>query len=237
MAEGKPAILIIEDEKPIRSFLGASLGSQGYRLIEAVRGEEGVALAASHVPDLVILDLGLPDIDGLEVIRRLREWSQVPIIILSARDKEHDKIEALERGADDYLSKPFGVGELIARIRVALRHAARLRSAPDASPSVYAAGRLEVDLEKRRVAKDGREVHLTPIEFKLLSVLVKNAGRVLTHGFLLREVWGTGNPDQSHYVRIFMANLRRKIEDDPAQPRLLTTETGVGYRMLEPGSP
>jgi two-component system, OmpR family, KDP operon response regulator KdpE len=215
------------------SFLRATLGHQGFRLLEAVTGREGLRLASSNAPDIVILDLGLPDIDGMEVIEGIRSWARVPIIILSARGREADKVAALERGADDYLTKPFGVGELIARIRVALRHASQPET-EGAAEGVFETGSLRIDFEKRAVHVDGREVHLTPIEYRLLAALVKHPGKVLTHTHLLREVWGNANVGQSHYVRIYMASLRRKIEEDPSKPRYILTETGVGYRFREP---
>jgi two-component system KDP operon response regulator KdpE len=222
-------ILIIEDELPIRRFLHAALTASDYRWIEAGTAGEGLAQAALRQPDLVILDLGLPDMDGLEVIRQLRGWSAIPIIVLSARQQEGDKVLALDAGADDYLTKPFGVAELLARLRVALRHASRSAGAAD-SP-VFEVGDLHVDLALRQVFVTGAEVHLTPIEFKLLATLVQHAGKVMTHRQLLREVWGPGYADESHYLRVFVAQLRRKIEADPARPRYLITEPGVGYRL------
>lgn len=229
MSESLPLILIIEDELPIRRFLHAALTASDYRWIEAGTAGEGLAQAALRQPDLVILDLGLPDMDGLEVIRQLRGWSTIPIIVLSARQQEGDKVLALDAGADDYLTKPFGVAELLARLRVALRHASRSASAAD-SP-VFEVGDLHVDLALRQVFVAGAEVHLTPIEFKLLATLVQHAGKVLTHRQLLREVWGPGYAEESHYLRVFVAQLRRKIEADPARPRHLITEPGVGYRL------
>jgi two-component system KDP operon response regulator KdpE len=229
-----PLILVAEDDPPIRAFIKACLKSQGYRFLEVDKGEEAVAQAASHVPNLLILDLGLPDIDGMDVIRRVREWSQMPIIVVSARGKERSKVEALDMGADDYLTKPFGTGELLARIRVAFRHAASLsKDDADNAPSLFTVRGLEVDLEKRRVAVDGCPVHLTPIEYRLIALLVRNAGKVLTHRFILKEVWGPGSVNDTHYLRVFMATLRRKVEADPAQPKYLLTEVGVGYRLLD----
>ncbi len=207
----EPLILIIEDERPIRNFLRSALQTQSYRVLEAEKGREGLSLAASHVPDVVLLDLGLPDMDGIEVIKELRAWFEAPILILSARGQERDKIAALDAGADDYLTKPFGVGELLARIRVALRNRVR-KEMEKAGETVFSVGGLKVDLEARRVFVEGEEVHLTPIEFKLLAVLVKNAGKVVTHMHLLREVWGPASADQLHYVRIYMAGLRKKLE-------------------------
>jgi two-component system KDP operon response regulator KdpE len=222
-------VLLVEDEVQIRRFLRIALGSQGFRLIEAVTGREGLAAAATQRPDIIILDLGLPDMDGTEIIRRVREWSTLPIIVLSARGQERDKIAALDLGADDYVAKPFGVGELLARMRVALRHAAR--TAGEAGEPVFSLGGLHVDLARRQVSVGGQEVHLTPIEYRLLATLVRHAGKVLTHQQLLREVWGPNHTEQAHYLRVFTAQLRRKLEVDPARPRYLLTEPGVGYRL------
>jgi len=224
-----PTVVVIEDEPQIRRFLRAALVSQGYRFYEAATGHEGLAEAATRQPDVIILDLGLPDLDGLEIIRRVREWTTVPIIVLSARDQEGDKIRALDLGADDYVSKPFGVGELLARMRAALRHAA-IASQQRVEP-VFTLGALQVDLMRRRVSVGGVEVHLTPIEYKLLTTLVRHAGNVVTHRQLLKEVWGPTYEDQAHYLRVFMLQLRRKLEADPARPRYLRTEPGVGYRL------
>jgi two-component system KDP operon response regulator KdpE len=222
-------VLAIEDEAPIRRFLRASLDTQGYRLIEAATGEDGLREAGTRQPDVVLLDLGLPDLDGLEVIRRLREWTAVPIIVLSARGQERDKVAALDAGADDYLSKPFGVGELLARLRVVQRHAARLSR--DSTDPLFRAGELTVDLGTRGVRVRDREVRLSPIEYRLLATLVRHAGRVMTHRQLLQEVWGPGYTDQTEYLRVYMKHLRHKLEADPARPRLLLTEPGVGYRL------
>lgn len=224
-----PAVVLIEDERPIRRFLRATLISQGYRLFEAATGEEGLAEAAVRQPDVVILDLGLPDIDGLEVIRRLREWTAVPIIVLSARGQEGDKIAALDAGADDYVSKPFGIGELLARMRAVLRHATR--NPKEAANSTFVVGDLSVDLALRRVVVAGEEVHLTPIEYRLLTTLIHYAGKVVTQRQLLKEVWGPHQTEQPHYLRVYIAQLRRKLETDPARPRYLLTEPGVGYRL------
>jgi two-component system KDP operon response regulator KdpE len=224
-----PLVLLIEDELPIRKFLGASLASAGYRLEEAATGHEGAKFAERTPPDLVILDLGLPDVDGQELLVQLREWLTVPIIVLSARDQEQQKIAALDHGADDYLTKPFSTGELLARIRAALRHAAHAGGEPGAT--TFEVGELKVDLAARHVYVAGSEVHLTPIEFKLLTTLVQSAGKVLTHRQLLKDVWGPQQVTETHYLRVFMANLRRKLEVDPAQPRYLLTEQGIGYRM------
>lgn len=226
-----PLVLLIEDEAPMRRFLRTALAANDYRLVEAETAKEGLAHAAARNPDLILLDLGLPDRDGLEVARELRGWSAVPIIVLSARGRERDKVQALDLGADDYLTKPFGVDELLARIRVALRHASR-RAGAVAEP-VFESGDLKVDLAARRVWRAGTEVHLTPTEYKLLGVLVRNAGKVLTHRQLLKEVWGINYVNQAHYVRVYLAQLRQKLEADPARPRLLLTEPGVGYRLKD----
>ena len=222
------SILLIEDEPQIRRFLRASLGAQGYRLVEAVTGEEGLLQAATRQPDLVLLDLGLPDLDGVDVIRRLREWASIPIIVLSARGQERDKIAALDAGADDYVSKPFAVGELFARLRVALRRSVSSGEPPEPT---FTVGDLQVDLAKRRVQVSAREVHLTPIEYRLLTTLVRHPGRVMTHEQLLKEVWGPPYAGQAHYLRVYMAQLRRKLERESARPRYLLTEPGVGYRL------
>lgn len=227
-AEG-PKILLIEDEQEIRKFLRVSLLGHGYRLVESGTGRDGVMQAASQQPDMVILDLGLPDIDGMDVIRQVREWSHMPIIILSARGQENQKVEALDAGADDYLTKPFSVGELIARIRVALRHVAQ--GAGESGDPVFTLGDLRVDLARRQVFVGDQEVHLTPIEYRLLTTLTKHAGKVITHRQLLKEVWGPDSVYETHYLRVYMAQLRRKIETDPAQPQFLLTEPGVGYRL------
>lgn len=222
-----PVVVLIEDEPQIRRFLRATLGSSGYRLYEATSGEDGLVEAATRQPDVVILDLGLPDVDGLQVIQRLREWSTVPIIVLSARGQEGDKVAALDAGADDYVSKPFAVGELLARLRVALRHAA----VGDSGEPTFTVAGLRVDQIKRQVQIDGKDVHLTPIEYRLLTTLVRHAGRVLSQRQLLKEVWGPAHTDQAHYLRVYMGTLRRKLERDPARPRYLLTEPGVGYRL------
>lgn len=223
-------LLVIEDEAPIRKFLRAALADADYVLDEAETGTQGLRLAASNPPEAVILDLGLPDLDGLEVLKRLRDWYTSPIIVLSARGQERDKVQALDLGADDYLTKPFGIGELLARIRVALRHATRSGSS---TGSVHEQGDLRIDFEARRVYRAGNEIHLTPIEYRLLTTLIKHAGKVLTHRFLLKEVWGPENVYETHYLRVFMANLRRKLEADSARPVYLLTEPGVGYRFAD----
>lgn len=223
-----PLILVIEDEAPIRKFLRVSLASEEYRIEESETGKKGLTMAASQPPDLVILDLGLPDIDGLDVLRSLREWLSAPVIVLSARGQERDKVAALDAGADDYLTKPFGVGELLARVRVAFRHSALVKGKNEPKLTI---GELTVDMAARRVFVGQREVHLTPLEYKLLSLLVQHAGKVLTHRQLLKDVWGPHQVGEVQYLRVFMAGLRRKLEADPAQPRYLLTEQGVGYRL------
>lgn len=224
-----PLILMIEDEPPMRRLLRVALENNGYRWLGAENGQEGLALAAAQNPDLVLLDLGLPDVDGLTVTERLREWSRVPIIVISARGKEDDKVKALDAGADDYLTKPFGVNELLARMRVALRHAGTAgRSTP-----VVELGDLRLDLERREVTVRSREVHLTPIEYKLLAFLAQHAGKVVTHRQILNAVWGPNQSEHSHYVRVHMAELRKKIEANPARPEWLVTEPGVGYRLRD----
>ncbi len=224
-----PSIVLIEDEPQIRRFLRPALAGQGYRLFEAATGEAGLVEAATRQPDLVILDLGLPDMDGVEVIRRLREWTAIPIIILSARDQEHDKIAALDAGADDYVSKPFGIGELLARMRVALRHGAH--GPGETGEAIFSIGDLPVDLGRRLVTVAGEAIHLTPIEYRLLATLTRHAGKILTHQHLLREVWGPNQTDQAQYLRVYVAQVRRKLEKDPARPRYILTEPGVGYRL------
>lgn len=228
--EHKPTILVIEDEPPLQKFLEVTL-SPSYQVIQALTGESGIRHAANDRPDLIILDLGLPDLDGIEVTKRIREWSGIPIIVVSARGKEQDKVVALDAGADDYITKPFGVAELMARVRVALRH--RATADQESGETVFRVGDLTVDLVRRTVQSADRLIHLTPNEYSLLAVLVKNAGKVLTHRQLLREVWGPGASDQSHYLRVYMNQLRQKLEPDPARPRYLITETGVGYRLMD----
>ncbi|MBM4397546.1 MAG: response regulator [Deltaproteobacteria bacterium] len=228
MSDAGPLVLLVEDESQMRRFLRVCLAGRGFRLVESETGQDGLVQAATRNPDVVLLDLGLPDLDGVEVTRRLREWSQAPVIVISARGQEADKVAALDAGADDYLTKPFGVEELQARIRVALRH--RERSAEHPEP-VFEAGDLRVDLHRRQVYVGGTEVHLTPIEYKLLATLVRYAGRVITHRQLLTDVWGVAYATQTQYLRVFMGQLRHKLEADPAQPKHLLTEPGVGYRL------
>ena len=227
-----PLVLVVEDEVPMRRFIRASLQSHGYRLIEADTVREGLMLATTHVPDLILMDLGLPDGDGIALTRQLRGWSRVPIVVLSARGREEDKVHALDAGADDYLTKPFGMNELLARMRVALRHAAAVGGTPE---PVLTFGPLRLDLARREVTRGGAEVHLTPTEYKLLVLFARNAGRVLTHRQILREVWGPGAVEHTHYVRVHLAELRKKIEDQPGQPKLIVTEPGVGYRLRDAG--
>jgi two-component system, OmpR family, KDP operon response regulator KdpE len=225
MSEGKTRILIVDDERSIRRFLSASLSGQ-YDVAQASDGEEALRAVVLERPDLLILDLGLPDIDGVEVTRRLREWSKIPIIVVSVREQESDKIAALDAGADDYLTKPFGAGELMARIRVALR-----RSAQPDNQVVFTSDDLTVDLWSRTVSVDGHEVSLTPTEYDILRALVQHAGKVLTHSPLLRTVWGIAYEDENHLLRVNVSNLRRKVEKDPARPKHVITEPGVGYRL------
>jgi len=232
VSEPGPVVLIVEDEPQLRRFLRTALGAQGYRLVEAETVREALIAATTHNPELILLDIGLPDGNGIDLTRRIREWSRVPIIVISARGKEDDKVAALDVGADDYLTKPFGVNELLARIRVALRHA--LSSASTTGEPVLEIGPLRLDLTRREVLVAGAAVHLTPLEYRLLALLAQNAGKVLTHRQILKEVWGPGSANETHYLRVFMAQLRRKVESDPARPRLLLTESGVGYRMRDP---
>jgi two-component system KDP operon response regulator KdpE len=230
VGEAQPVLLVVEDEAQMRRILRTSLSNQGYRIVEATTGEEALVRARAYNPDLVLLDLGLPDIDGLEVARRLRQWMSAPIVIVSARGQEDDKVRALDEGADDYLTKPFGAKELTARIRVALRHAARAGISSAVEP-VLVAGDIRLDLDKRTVHVKDEEVHLTPIEYKLLTVMMKAAGKVLTHRQLLKAVWGPTYAENTQYLRVYMTQLRHKLERDPARPKHLQTEPGVGYRL------
>jgi two-component system KDP operon response regulator KdpE len=229
MTDVRSKILVIEDEPTMQKFLRTCLSAEGYRLVETTHGKEGIDLARTHNPDAILLDLGLPDVDGMEVTRSVREWSERPIIVISARGQESDKIRALDAGADDYLTKPFGTGELLARIRVALRRT--LRSGSDTPDATIVVGELRLDLEKRQVFSGGAEVHLTPNEYKLFTVLMRNAGKVLTHSHLLKEVWGPAYATQTQYLRVYMVQLRHKLERDSARPHYLLTEPGVGYRL------
>jgi two-component system KDP operon response regulator KdpE len=228
LTEVRTTVLVVEDEPEIRHFLRTSLGAEGYRVVEAGTGERGAIEAGTHKPDLAIVDLGLPDMDGVEVIRRIRAWSPMPIVVLSARAQEQSKVGALDAGADDYITKPFGVGELLARVRVALRHAARAPSGQE----TLVLGKVSIDLQQRRVSRGGEAVHLTPIEFRLLACLAQHLGMVVTHRQLLREVWGPSYVEHTHYLRIYMKQLRDKLEDDPVRPRHLLTDTGIGYRLV-----
>lgn len=229
MTEPTPVVLVIEDEPEMRRFLHAALESHNFRPVEATTAREGVAQATGRNPDIILLDLGLPDGDGIDLTRQMREWSRTPIIVISARGKEQDKIAALDAGADDYLTKPFGVGELMARLRVALRHAARPADEP--LEPVFAVRDLRVDLVRRQVFVRDQEVHLTPTEYKLLTLLIRHAGKVLTHRQLLKEVWGPNAVEHTHYVRVYMTQLRHKLERDATRPEFLMTEPGVGYRF------
>ncbi len=229
MSEGvppKPTALIIDDEIQIRRLLRVCLEANQYRVLEAATGQEGIAAAAQHRPDVVLLDLGLPDMDGVAVLKRLREWSRVPVVVLSVRDREEEKIQALDHGADDYVTKPFGSGELLARLRVAMRH-----GQPCAEAALFRSGQLEVDLTARSVKLAGREVKLTATEYALLRLFVQHAGKVLTHQQILREVWGPNYVDQTQYLRVYLAHLREKLEAEPSRPRLFLTEPGIGYRL------
>jgi two-component system KDP operon response regulator KdpE len=225
MSEGA-LVLVVDDEPQIRRFLRASLSGHNYQILEAATGQDALNQIVAAKPDLVILDLGLPDLDGIQVIQRVRAWSQVPIVVLSVREREQDKIAALDAGADDYLTKPFGVGELLARLRTALRHVLPAEEEP-----IFRTGDLTVDLARRMVWVGEREVKLTPTEYTILKYLIAHAGKVVTHPQLLREVWGPAFVNEPHYVRVYVGQLRHKIEENPAQPRYLVTETGVGYRL------
>jgi two-component system KDP operon response regulator KdpE len=229
MPDPRATILVVEDEPEIRRFLRAALGAEGYRVVKSASGRRGSIDAGTHKPDLVIVDLGLPDVDGVDVIRHIRAWSPMPIVVLSARVQEQAKIEALDAGANDYVTKPFGVGEMLARVRAGLRHAVRSAS----GAGVLRFGIAVVDLERRMASRGGEDVHLTPLEFRLLATLARNHGMVVTHRQLLTEVWGPTHASDTHYLRIYMKQLREKLEIDPLRPRYLVTETGVGYRLLE----
>lgn len=224
-----PLVLVIEDDPQIRRFLRATLIDNGYNYLEVTSAQDGLRQVGLQHPDLIILDLGLPDLDGLEVMRRLREWTATPIIVLSARNQERDKVDALDAGADDYLTKPFGTAELLARMRVASRHAIQALQGTD--EPIFSTGELRVDLAHRQVFINEGEIHLTPIEYKLLMVLVQHAGKVVTRKQLLHDVWGPSYVDEMHYLRVYMGQLRRKLEAEPTRPRYLITEPGVGYRL------
>jgi two-component system, OmpR family, KDP operon response regulator KdpE len=222
-----PLILLVEDEPQMRRFLRVALEGTGYRYLEATTGNEGLSMAVQHRPDVMLLDLGLPDLDGLEVVARLREWSHTPVIVISARGQETDKVAALDAGANDYLTKPFGTRELLARVRVALRHA----GPQSETEPVFVLGRWRVDLAKRLVQVEGKDVHLTPLEYSLFTTLIRHAGKVVTHRQLLQEVWGGAAGAQPLYLRVYMTQLRHKLEEQPSHPRYLRTEPGVGYRL------
>ena len=224
----KTTVLVIDDERQIQRLLRVTLEAGGYHVVDAATGQEGLVQAAQYRPDVILLDLGLPDMDGISVLKRLREWSRVPIVILSVQDRDAEKAAALDAGADDYVTKPFGSAELLARLRVALRH-----SEEHSEPPIFRSGRLVVDLADRRVTVDGKEVSFTATEYNLLRLLVRYAGKVLTHRFLLREVWWPNAENQNHYLRVYVARLREKLETDPSQPNTLLTEPGIGYRLVE----
>ena len=225
-------ILLIEDEKNICNFITTALEPANYKVISAFNATEGLSLATSLCPDVVLLDLGLPDMDGLEVIRHIRSWSQLPIIVLSARTSEDEKVRALDLGADDYITKPFGTSELLARIRTALRHSSR-PTAPSAASSIYHAKQMKIDFDRRLVTVNGKEVHLTQIEYKILTLLAKNSGKVITYDTIMASVWGPYSDGNNRILRVNMANMRRKLENNPAAPEYIFTEVGIGYRMLE----
>ncbi|MBU3130056.1 response regulator transcription factor [Clostridium tagluense] len=229
----KPLILIVEDDKPIKKFMKVSLEAQGYKCIETEFGNTAIALIFSNNPDIIILDLGLPDIDGLNVIEKVRESTKARIIVVSARGHESEKVEALDSGADDYLTKPFSVAELLARIRVALRHFNGASNSQNIAQSVFVVKDLKIDFEKRRVTILHEEIHLTPMEYKLIELMSRYAGRVLTHKYIIDEIWGSYFENETQSLRVFMANIRRKIEKDPAQPQYIITEVGVGYRLVD----
>lgn len=231
--DNKPLILVVEDDKPIRNFVCVSLEAEGYKCVETQHGKTAISLVSAHNPDIIIIDLGLPDIDGIDVIATVRPLTNAAIIVVSARGHELEKVEALDRGADDYLTKPFSVVELLARIRVALRHSYQRSQTESESSPVFVNGDLKIDFEKRRIFLLDEEIHLTPFEYKLMALMAKYAGRVLTHKFILQEIWGTFSGNDTQSLRVFMANIRRKIEKDPAQPRYILTEVGVGYRLAE----
>ena len=227
-----PLILIVEDEEAICNFMSAVLTSNNYNLIKTGKGKEAVSLAASHCPDLILLDLGLPDFDGIEVIKKIREWTNIPIIVVSARGHEREKVEALDLGADDYITKPFGTSELLARIRTEIRHSQRIVNERNSVLDKIAVGDLEVNYGKRIVTINGKEIHLTPIEYKIICLLSQHLGKVLTHDYIIKEIWGPYT-NEIQTLRVNMANIRRKLEVNPAEPKYVVTEVGVGYRMVE----
>jgi two-component system KDP operon response regulator KdpE len=228
----KVLILIVEDDEYISNFITAILTANDYGVIKAVNGKEAISMTASHVPDLILLDLGLPDIDGTEVLKSLRTWSGIPVIVVSARGNEREKVEALDLGADDYVTKPFGPSELLARIRTALRHSQKAAKGPDSENQKFTLGELVIDYSKRIITLDSKEVHLTPIEYKIIVLMSKHVGKVLTHDFIIKEIWGPYT-NENQTLRVNMANIRRKIEENPAEPKYIITEVGVGYRMVE----
>lgn len=228
--DNKALVLIVEDDETICSFISAILTSSGYNIIKVAKGEEAVSLAASHCPDLILLDLGLPDIDGVEVLKTIRQWTDIPVIVVSARGHEREKVQALDLGADDYVTKPFGTAELLARIRTALRHSQKNLNHPESGQ--ISIGDLKINYEKRLVTMAGEEIHLTPIEYKIIVLLSRHAGKVLTHDFIIREIWGPYT-NEIQALRVNMANIRRKLEKNPAEPKYIVTEIGVGYRMVE----
>ncbi len=229
----KPMILVIEDEEIICNFISAVLASNDYRVVKAQTGREGLSMFTSHAPDIILLDLGLPDIDGVELLKKIRQWSNTPVVVVSARGHEREKVEALDLGADDYIVKPFGTAELLARIRTAIRHSPKATIVRESlGDGKITIGELEIDYSKREVSLSGEKIHLTPIEYKILVLLSKNAGKVLTHDFIIREIWGIYT-DESHTLRVNMANIRRKIEMNPGAPKYILTEVGVGYRMVD----
>ncbi len=232
----KISVLIIEDEKSICDFIGKTLDSHEYKVTAANNGKDGLALITSSLPDLVLLDLGLPDMDGMDIIRKTREWSSLPIIVISARTQEKEKVQALDAGADDYITKPFGTFELLARIRTAIRHNNKLSDDSQNANRPYAADGLTIDFERRLVTLHGKEIHLTRVEYKIVSLLAKNSGKVMTYDTLIDEVWGPYADDNNRILRVNMANIRRKIEENPGEPKYIFTELGVGYRMLEDGN-
>lgn len=225
-----PLLLIVEDDKQIRNFINFSLTSQEYECIEATTGKEAINIIATHNLSAIILDLGLPDMSGMDIIRKVRSFSDIPIIVVSAHDQDHDKVEALDAGADDYLTKPFSIKELLARIRVIFRH---FDVTKKDIPAIYKVGDLEIDMEKHKVSLEDREIHFTPMEYAVLTLLVKNAGKVLTHKYILKEVWGSDLESDMQSVRVFMANIRRKLENNPTKPRYILTEVGIGYRFAD----
>lgn len=222
--------LIVEDDKQIRNFINFSLKSQNYSCTEASTGEEAIRIIKTENLSAIILDLGLPDMDGIDIIREVRRFSDIPIIVVSSRDQDSEKVEALDVGADDYLTKPFSINELLARIRVVFRHISNIK---DDNPTIYKVADLEIDLGKHNVVLDGKDIHFTPMEYNVLTLLVKNAGKVLTHNFILKEVWGSYIESDMQSLRVFMANIRRKLEKDPAKPRYIITEVGIGYRFAD----